>query len=74
MGQQLIITTHSQALLEDLQEQLDTSADPANLAIYQLKKTKLGTRLQTYSASNRELADRVDLRGNSMERAHKAHV
>ena len=74
MGHQLIITTHSQALLEDLQEHLDTSADSANLAIYQLNKTKLGTRLQTYSASNRERIDCVDLRGHSMERRHKAHA
>lgn len=74
LGHQLIITTHSEALLEGLQEQLGATADASQLAIYQLKKTKLGTRLQRYSCEHRDSAERIDSRLASIERSHKAHA
>jgi putative AbiEii toxin of type IV toxin-antitoxin system/AAA ATPase-like protein len=74
LGHQLIITTHSEALLEGLQEQFGATADSSEIAIYLLKKTQLGTRLQTYSYSHESPDDSVDPRVPSIEQARKAHA
>ena len=78
LGHQLVITTHSQALLEGLQDQFSTRpAEFPELAIYQLKKTKLGTTLQRHSCvplEHRSTVEPIDSRLSSIERVQKAHA
>jgi predicted ATPase len=47
LGHQLVMTTHSQVLLEALQGQVSAGTlKPHELAIYDLKKTQIGARLE----------------------------
>src|SRR5581483_7827809 len=78
LGHQLLITTHSEALLEGLQGELGAGViNSPQLSIYRLKKTPLGSTLQRYS-------DVPENRGNSVnpinsgsilsQRAHTARA
>lgn len=78
LGHQLVITTHSEALLEGLQGQFAAhTTESPKLAIYQLKKTTLGTRLERYlhvASERRGTIEPIDAHSPSVERAHKAHA
>jgi predicted ATPase len=77
LGHQLVMTTHSQVLLEALQEQVAAGIlKPHELAIYDLKKTQAGARLQRRS-DERRLGDgpvAVESTFVASGRAQKAHA
>lgn len=78
LGHQILITTHSEVLLESLRDRFreqPTNAD--RLAIYQLRKTPLGARLERDSEvvpRQGRLAESIESHPESIERAQKAHA
>ncbi len=78
LGHQLVITTHSQALLECLQDEFAArESNPPKMAIYELKKTSLGSTLQTHffaPTESRTAVEAIDSRLPSIEQVHKAHA
>ncbi|HKT25981.1 MAG TPA: AAA family ATPase [Terriglobales bacterium] len=78
LGHQLVVTTHSEALLEGLQSQFGVStAGAPELSIYRLKKTQSGTTLQRHicvTPEHRNAVEAIDSRLPSVGLSHKAHA